>query len=78
MDSLTPEERLMQKVDALVKDRQFDADEMAILKEIIEVYHGVRALGRMSRAIIVSLGLLVAFLASWDTVAARLRQWLAP
>lgn len=75
---MTPEERLMQKVEALAKGQQFDAEEMAILKEIIEVYHGVRALGRMSRAVIVSLGLLVAAFASWDTVAARLRQWLAP
>lgn len=74
----TAEEKLMQKLDALAQSRQFDPDEMVILREVIEVYQGVRAMGKISRAVIVSLGLLVAAFASWDAVAARLRQWLAP
>lgn len=78
MSEVSPEDNLMRKLEGLAQSRQFDTEETAILKEIIEVYQGVRALGRISRAVIVSLGILVAAFASWDSVAARLRQWLAP
>ena len=56
---------------------QFTADEVAMIREAIKAYEGFRAFGRGARFVVVALGLLAAGIAAWETIATRVKAWLA-
>jgi hypothetical protein len=46
------------------------------LREIIKAFEGLRALGRGVRFLVVTLGIVAAGIAAWETIAGKVRSWL--
>jgi hypothetical protein len=46
------------------------------LREIIKAFEGWRALGRGVRFLVVTLGIVAAGIAAWETIAGKVRSWL--
>jgi len=55
----------------------FSEDEIAMIKEALRTYQGFRSFGYGARMIIVTLGMVAAFVAAWETVIGKLRAWVA-
>ena len=51
--------------------------EVAVLRDVVRAFEGWRALGRATRFLVVTLGLVAAAFAAWDAVVERVRVWLA-
>ena len=51
--------------------------EVAALRDVVMAFEGWRALGRATRFLVVTLGLIAAGIAAWDAVVERVRAWLA-
>ena len=47
-----------------------------MIREAIKAYEGLRAFGRGARFVVVALGLVAAFIAAWETVTGKVREWL--
>ena len=51
--------------------------EVAALRDVVRAFEGWRSLGRATRFLVVTLGLIAAGIAAWDAVVERVRAWLA-
>jgi hypothetical protein len=52
------------------------AADVDALREIIKAFEGWRALGRGVRFLVVTLGIVAAGIAAWETIAGKVRSWL--
>ncbi len=53
------------------------AEEVVALQRVAERERALAVLGRAGRLIVVTLGLVAAFIAAWDVIVERVRAWLA-
>ena len=68
---------LLKRIEALAtKEPSFTEDEVRMIREAIKAYEGLRAFGRGARFVVVALGLVAAFIASWEAITAKVRAWL--
>lgn len=77
VDTTEREVSLLRRLELLAeKDPQFSDEEVKLIREAIKAFEGLRAFGRGTRLIVVTLGFMAAFIASWDTVTGKVRVWL--
>ena len=53
------------------------AEEVAALRRVAERERALETMGRFGRLVVVTLGLVAAFIAAWDVIVERVRAWLA-
>ena len=53
------------------------AEEVQALRRVAERERALELMGRFGRLIVVTLGLVAAFIAAWDVIVERVRVWLA-
>lgn len=61
----------------LEHDPHFSETDVRIIHEMIGVYTGLRAWGRMARFIIIALAALAAAITAWDSIAEKVRTWFS-
>jgi len=66
-------ERLKRRLD---KDPYLTPDEIELLREIISVYRGIQAWGKLTRILVVSLAAVSAAVIAGQDLWERLKQWL--
>jgi hypothetical protein len=70
------ESELLKKLVEKAPAAGFSADEVALLRQVLDAYRGWAALGRATRFLVVSLALVAAAVAAWETLIGKLRTWL--
>lgn len=70
-------EALIEKVEqCTAKAPEFSQEELVALRAMMAAWRGWLILGKASKWLIVSLGLLAGFVVSMNTLTAALRDWL--
>lgn len=78
MPKRTPSDDLIAKVEQhLYAADDFSETETAALREIVQAWRGLVILGKTAKWVIVSLGLVAAFVASMGAIRDALRGWLS-
>jgi hypothetical protein len=72
---MTQQTDTIDRLEKLVAAEHWPEADRATLNEMINTYRGVQQWGRFSRLIIVTLGGIAAFIASWDTAIGRIAEW---
>ena len=68
---------LLKRLEAMAsRAPEFSEDEVRMIREAIRAYEGLRAFGRGARFVVVALGLVAAFIASWEAITNKVREWL--
>jgi sensor domain CHASE-containing protein len=65
--------RLIKKAEA---DPEFSQDDIQALRQIADAFKGLRAFGRFAKWVIFVLAAIAGAVTAWETVAAKVRQWL--
>ena len=65
--------RLIQKAE---KDPEFTQDDIKALRQIADAFKGIQAFGRFAKWLIFVLAAIAGAVTAWETVAAKVRQWL--
>jgi hypothetical protein len=78
MQEWTDQERetVRKLANRLQDDATFTEADMAVIREMIGVYRGVAALGRLARVAVVSLAAVAAAVTAWEVLSAKVRAWL--
>lgn len=56
-------------------DPCFTEQEKTVLREMIRIYRGWQFVGKAGKGLIVTSGLVAAFLASYKTIIAEVKRW---
>ena len=55
---------------------EFTPEERRALRQVLAVYEGIEAWGRVGRAAVVGLAALAAAVTAWEVLTAKVRVWL--
>lgn len=58
------------------ESHEFSAEEVELLREIISAFRSLRALGRLTRFVVVALAAVGAALAAWNSIREEVTKWL--
>lgn len=78
MQDHLPDDLMRRHEEWLKEHPQLDPEERKIVLEVIDAWRGWRAIGRIVRVAVVTLGTMVAAFAAWDALVAKVKSLMAP
>ncbi len=78
MQDHLPDDLMRRHEEWLKEHPQLDPDEHRIVLEVIDAWRGWKAIGRIVRVAVVTLGTLVAAFAAWDALVAKVKSLMTP
>ena len=70
------EQDILERLRAKAPAAGLTAEEVEMLKQVLDAFRVWRAFGRGARFIVVTLAAIAAAIAAYETIVDRLRQWL--